>query len=153
VSGATDGTFSGQTSSGGTDAFTSKLPQDKSTDGEEDAPLLPPPPLITIIYIDIKPGGNPDCVNPKARGVIPVAILTSGIFNAAEVNPLSVTLSGAAVKKSAMEDVDGDGDLDLALKIENNLILEDGQDTVTLTGETTDGELVEGTSAICIVPR
>ncbi len=51
--------------------------------------------------------------------MIPVAILTTGTFDASTVNPATVrfgaTGTEAAAVHSALEDVDGDGDLDMIL--------------------------------------
>ena len=43
------------------------------------------------VVIDIKPGSFPNSINPKNKGVIPVAILTTATFDATTVDPLSVT--------------------------------------------------------------
>ena len=46
---------------------------------------------ITIpIELDIKPGSDPNSVNPESMGVIPVAILTTGIFDSTTVDPATV---------------------------------------------------------------
>src|SRR5206468_1460260 len=42
------------------------------------------------VTIDIKPGGFPNSINPKSRGVTPVAILTTATFNATTVKPSAV---------------------------------------------------------------
>ena len=70
--------------------------------------------------IDIKPGSDPNSINPKSKGVIPVAILTTDLgFDAATVDPTSVTFGPTGTEASpvkwAMEDVDGDGDVDMIL--------------------------------------
>ncbi len=71
------------------------------------------------IEIDIKPGSDPNSINPKSKGVIPVAILTSDTFDAASVDPGSVTFGPTGTEavpvKWAMEDVDDDGDIDMIL--------------------------------------
>ena len=42
------------------------------------------------VEIDIKPGSDPNSINLRSKGVIPVAILTTEDFDATTVDPLSV---------------------------------------------------------------
>ena len=85
-----------------------------SITGEAD---LPPP--IVFVDIDIKPGSFPNSVNFKSKGVLPVAILTTDTFDATTVDPGTVIFDifqingSTSPNKCAIEDVDGDGDLDL----------------------------------------
>ena len=71
------------------------------------------------VDIDIKPGSDPNSVNFKNKGVLPVAILTTDTFDATTVDPGTVIfdifqINGSTPpNKCAIEDVDGDGDLDL----------------------------------------
>lgn len=114
------------------------------------------------VDIDIKPGSYPNCINLGSKGVIPVAILSSGTFDATQVDPETVKLGGAGVavrgkgNKSLAhhEDVNGDGLLDLVMQVETeNLdpgLFQDG--FATLTGQTFGGQLIEGQDEICIVP-
>ena len=113
------------------------------------------------VDIDIKPGSDPNPINPGSNGLIPVAILTTDDFNAADVEPNSVTLAGVevAVRGKAeklmarLEDVDGDGDDDLLLQVETQsegTLWESGP--VILTGKTYDGRDIKGTDEVIIVP-
>ena len=71
------------------------------------------------VDIDIKPGSFPNSVNFKSKGVLPVAILTTDTFDATTVDPETVIFDIFEINGStspimcAIEDVDGDGDLDL----------------------------------------
>ena len=76
---------------------------------------------VTItVAIGIKPGSFPNSINPSSQGEIPVAILTTGTFDATTVDPTTVrfgrTGTEAAPVHAALEDVDGDGDIDLILQ-------------------------------------
>lgn len=111
------------------------------------------------ILIDIKPGSFPNSINSDSNGVIPVAILTTDDFDASAVDPFSVTLEGMEVQvkgksgnAGSMEDVDGDGDLDLVVQIVDDGTLVLGDSTATLTALTHEGDQVFGIDAISIVP-
>jgi YVTN family beta-propeller protein len=124
-----------------------------SSTGTEIVPFIP-------VAIDIKPGSDPNCFNSDGHGVIPVAILTTDTFDAATVDPFSVSLDGAGIRMKgksgnagSLEDIDNDGDLDLMVQIVDidGTYLE-GETIATLTGEILDGSHVKGTDTICIVP-
>lgn len=111
------------------------------------------------VMIDIKPGSDPNSINQDSNGVIPVAILTTEDFDAATVDPFTVVLSGASVRvkgksgnAGSLEDVDGDGDLDLVVQVVNEMTLEEGATMATFTARTYDGVLVTGSDEIRIVP-
>lgn len=116
--------------------------------------------IVLQIPIDIKPGSDPNCVHNDGHGVIPVAILTTDTFDAATVNPLSVTLDSAGVRvkgksgnAGSLEDVNGDGLDDLVVQIEDeNGIYQEGDTIATLSAETFDGLHIQGKDTICIVP-
>jgi hypothetical protein len=114
---------------------------------------------VIEVQIDIKPGSDPNCINLDANGVIPVAILTTAEFDASTVDPLSVMLEGAVVRvkgksgrAGSLEDIDGDGDIDLMLQVNNETTLQSGNSIATLTGMTYDGLAIEGKDQIEIVP-
>jgi hypothetical protein len=107
------------------------------------------------VSIDIKPGSFPNSINPKSKGKIPVAILTTDSFEATTVDPLSVRFGpGGAVEahgKGHVEDGDGDGDgaLDLVLHFNTrNTGIACGATSVSLTGQTIYGQRIEGADMI-----
>jgi uncharacterized repeat protein (TIGR01451 family) len=131
----------------------------KDTAGNIEAQTLAPEttttivPPVQIIEIDIKPGGFPNSINPKSQGVIPVAILSNNGFAAANVNPASVRFGAigteAAAVKSAMEDVDGDGDLDMVLHFrtqDTGIVC--GSTKASITGKTLGGREIKGTDSV-----
>jgi len=104
--------------------------------------------------IDIKPGSDPNSINLKSKGVVPVAVLTTDLFDAATVDPDTVQLEGVDAVKWTMDDVDGDGDLDLLLHFSTQelaVVLDTFSTEATLTGETNDGEAFSGMDSVRIV--
>jgi hypothetical protein len=102
---------------------------------------------VFILYpIDIKPGSYPNSINPGSRGTVPVAILGTPDFDAATVDPTTVTLEGAPVKTNkrnkpmaSLEDVNKDGYRDLVVHFETQQLNLDEEATVAyLEGETYD---------------
>ena len=112
------------------------------------------------VSIDIKPGSNPNSINPGSNGLVPVAILSSAVFDATQVDPTSVSLAGARVavrgKGKFMaheEDVNGDGLVDLVVQVETQGFDDLGVGgTVELTGITFGGEDIVGYDEVVIVP-
>lgn len=112
--------------------------------------------LVTVeafpVVVDIKPDDNNNRVNPKNRGVIPVAVLTTDDFDALtiDVGSLSFGPGGTgAAHGGHHEDVDGDGDLDLMLHFSTQGSgVSKGDTELCLEGLTIDGVPVAGCDAI-----
>jgi len=115
----------------------------------------------TDVYIDIKPGSNPNPISSKKNGVVPVAILTTDTFDATQVDPETVIFAGASPVRWSLEDVlvspeypDGpasgpDGDIDLLLFFNaQDLQLSNGDETASLTAMTFDGEEICGEDTV-----
>jgi len=114
----------------------------------------PEDPKDLEINIDIKPGGNPNSINLKSKGVVPVAVLTDGNFDASAINPETVTFAGAKPVRWKMTDVDDDGDQDMLFHFNTQdlLDLDENSTEATLTGQTGDGQPIHGTDTVKIVP-
>lgn len=116
--------------------------------------------IIREVPIDIKPGNFPNSVNPKSKGVIPVAILTTSTaagdsvdFDATQVDASTVEFgpSKATMTHNAahLEDVDGDGDIDMVLHFKTqDTGIQCGDTQAILTGETVSGQAITGSDTI-----
>jgi len=120
--------------------------------------------LVTEVEIDIKPGSDPNSINCNNENeVIAVAILTTDGFDATTVDHTTVTFEGAnethVDKKNREprrheEDVDYDEDTDLVFHFrlgDTDLACDSTEGT--LTGETFDGQAIEGTDAVRMIDR
>lgn len=103
------------------------------------------------VAIDIKPSSFPNSINPKSKGVIPVAILTTDTFDATTVDPGSVRFGPAEASafRHKIKDVDRDGDRDLLLHFRTREMgIKCGDTSASLTGKTTSGQDIEGSDSI-----
>jgi len=108
--------------------------------------------------VDIKPGSDVNPINPRSRGVIPVAILGSETFDAAEVgvSTLAFGPDGAPLADESrvhLVDVNGDGFTDLLAHFRTQETgIASGDEEACLTGETLDGTPFEGCDDIATQP-
>jgi len=117
-------------------------------------------PLTTTVAVDIMPEDFPNSVNPRSKGVLPVAILSTSIvagdefdFDATQVDSRTVLFgpAGAPIVHSVghLEDVDGDGDTDLLMHFRTQETgIACGDTSAALTGETFAGDAIEGADSI-----
>lgn len=102
------------------------------------------------VTIDIKPDSDPNAVNLKSLGVIPVAILSTSTFDAPQlINPATVTFANSPNIKHAAEDVNDDGFNDALYFFQvptTNMFC--GQTSAALNGQRFDGGLITGTDSI-----
>ena len=109
--------------------------------------------MVQEVAIDIKPGSFPNSINPKSRGRIPVAILTTDTFDATTVDPTTVrfgpTGTEAAPVQSAFEDVNGDLETDMIFHFQTQVTgIACGDTKASLTGETFDRQMIQGADSI-----
>jgi uncharacterized repeat protein (TIGR01451 family) len=117
--------------------------------------------VIIKAAIDIKPGSYPNSINPKSKGNIPVAILSSATFDApSQVEKTSLTFGRTGDEQSLAfcnpngEDVNGDGLLDLICHFETQKTgFQSGDTQGVLKGKTVDGTPIKGTDSVKIVSQ
>jgi len=115
---------------------------------------------VIRVQIDIKPGSFPNSINLGSYGNVPVAILSSPTFDATRVDPLTVTLAGAAATLKgkgtpmvSVQDVDGDGLLDLVVHVSTEALQMSDTDTqAILKGQTFDDQAIRGMDTVRVVP-
>jgi hypothetical protein len=108
---------------------------------------------VLSVAIDVKPGSFPNSINPRSMGKIPVAILTTDTFDGASVDPNTVRFgrngAEAGPVQSALEDVDGDGDIDMILHFNTQDIgIQCGDTSATLTGKSFGGQAIRGSDSV-----
>ena len=105
------------------------------------------------VVVQLKGGGATSPINPRSKGRLPVAILTTSTFDAASVAIATIRFgtngTETAPLTSMLADADGDGDLDLMLHFDTQSTgLTCGATTARLTGATTGGASIQGLTAI-----
>lgn len=101
---------------------------------------------VEIVQVDIKPGGEPNSINLKSNGNIPIAVLSTTDFDATKIDTSNLSrfrfgdvrlTSRVSPERAKLEDVHGDGDLDLLLFFSTPNIREVG----ALVGDSTTADL------------
>ena len=105
------------------------------------------------VTIDIKPTTFPNTVNPRSKGKIAVAILTTRSFDATTVDPTTIRFGATGIEAasvhSAIEDVDGDGHIDMILHfITQDTGISCGNASASLTGAIVSGMRIAGSDSI-----
>jgi hypothetical protein len=111
--------------------------------------------LTVVVDIDLKPGSDPNCINPNAGGRTSVAILSSENFDAQSVDTDSLEFGGALAERCGLEDIKPkDGILDLACRYKVSEVEFPAADSdcgeVGLTGLLVDGTAIEGSDVACL---
>ena len=127
---------------------------------------------VVKIPFDIKPGSCPNPINPKSKGVLPVAILGTAEFDVLDIDVSSLLLEGVPPIRSSIEDVTApfvgdecdcaeegpDGYDDLTLKFRTQEIvaaiwpIASGDERVlTISGTLLDGTPFEASDCVVVV--
>jgi trimeric autotransporter adhesin len=120
--------------------------------------ILQPEPYVKVT-IDIKPGEYPNVINLGSKGTIPVAIMGEADFDVTQINPLTITLSGTAIKlkgngtpMSSISDVNGDSIADMVVHISTEALRQClyGYEVV-LDGRLYNGEAIQGADIVQVI--
>ncbi|MHC4932791.1 MAG: hypothetical protein ACYTGV_11445, partial [Planctomycetota bacterium] len=120
------------------------------------------------VDVDIKPGSYPNSVNLGSEGVIPVAVLTDSTFATSELDRTTVravifdSITGlemysVSAVKTAIEDVDDDGDYDLIAHFSTQALQDEilNETTVVIqfrANTSLHGMCVQGSDTVRLVP-
>jgi hypothetical protein len=118
--------------------------------------LVPGDVILIALEIDIKPGSDPNAINPSAIGVVPVAILTTDDFDAVQVDATTLAFgpdgAGIAHQQGHVVDIDKDGDTDLVVHFKTKETgIKCGDTQGILFGETLGGQAVTGSDTLSTV--
>jgi subtilisin-like proprotein convertase family protein len=107
------------------------------------------------VAIDVQPGEAGNVVDRDAAGTVAVALFGSAELDVRSVDPASLRFAGAPIVKDdagethRLEDVDGDGRVDLVVRFSTRqLRIDDTMKTAALEGSTREGVPLVGRDAI-----
>ena len=111
------------------------------------------------VTIDIKPGGDPNSINPGSKGVIPVGVFSGAyadvVFDASTIVGSSLVFEGTGIAHddSHVEDLDGTGSLDSVSHCRTQTTsLTDSSVKWCITGATSGGIEFTDCDSVRIVP-
>jgi hypothetical protein len=118
---------------------------------------------VLPIEVDVKPGNANNTIAPKAKGKVPVAVLSSANFDARNLDPRTIRMNSSlpnvrlklnGSSQVSLQDVNSDGLQDLLVHIEIQTLQLSGETdvSVVLVGDTFGGARVRGTDVVRIVP-
>jgi len=106
--------------------------------------------------VDIKPKSDPNSINTRSMGLVPVAILSSEVFDATTVNVSTLEFGpdDATPKHNGhLEDVNNDGLIDLVSHyVQKETGIQIGDTLACISGETFGGQSIFGCDSIVTVP-
>jgi hypothetical protein len=117
---------------------------------------------LRIVGIDVKPGDATNSIHPGARGVVPMAILGEAGFDPATVDPETIRLAGAGVKRAGREgrplchpeDVNGDGVSDLLCHVlGSEMVIDPARPIAVLEARTFEDRPLRGEDTVRLVGR
>jgi hypothetical protein len=108
------------------------------------------------VTVDVKPGDTPTTLEPKRQGMVPIAILSTKDFDAAQIDIDTARAGATGVEATAfkhmLEDVDRDKDVDLLMLFRvADLGLTCQSKGVTVKAKTDKGQSIEGTETVTMV--
>ncbi len=111
--------------------------------------------LAIPVEIDIKPGSEENVINLGSNGNVPVAIFSTPQFDAATIDPVTISLANATLKVKgkgtlmySLDDINGDGLLDMLVHIQTVGLEITSPESVQLAGKTIFGTPIFGTDSI-----
>ncbi len=121
--------------------------------------------VLIEVDVDIKPGSDPNSINPKSMGVVPVAILGGDVFDVTDVDVTTLAfgpagaapshdLSNPATYADHLQDVNSDGFTDLVSHYrQKETGLAVGDTEACITGESFGGAPIEGCDAVSVLDK